>query len=132
MLDARSSHVDATVAAELQRALDEPDPLRGSPSPPPAGPQRSCANPDGLTRTKALGRECTARKLRTRCPAPRTHCATAVWDLPRPMLSPNLVRLNREALVLAEALESTVRLEEHHGNSDLSELDLGEEHASAG
>ena len=33
--------------------------------------------------------------------------------------------------VLAEALESTVRLEEHHGNSDLSELDLGEEHPSA-
>jgi hypothetical protein len=47
------------------------------------------------------------------------------------MLSPNLVRLNRDALVLAEALESTVRLDEHHGNSDLSELDLGEEHASA-
>ena len=44
----------------------------------------------------------------------------------RPMLSPRLTQLNRDAFVLDEALESTVRLEEHRGDSDLAELDLGD------
>jgi hypothetical protein len=49
----------------------------------------------------------------------------------RPMLSPNLAQLNRDAFVLDDALESTVRLDEHRGASELAELDLGEENASA-
>ena len=54
---------------------------------------------------------------------------TAVWQFMRPMLSPNLAQQNRDAFVVDEA-ESTVRLEEHRGDSDLADLALGEEHAS--
>ena len=36
-------HSDAIVDAELQRALDERDPLRGIASSPPAGAPRSCS-----------------------------------------------------------------------------------------
>jgi len=46
------------------------------------------------------------------------------------MLSPNLAQLNRDAFVLDEALESTVRVDEHRGDSELTDLDLGEEDAS--
>ena len=44
---------------------------------------------------------------------------------------PALAQLNRDAFVLDEALESTVRLDEHRGESDLAKLDLGEEDAAA-
>ena len=47
------------------------------------------------------------------------------------MLSPNLAQLNRDAFVLDEALESTVRLDEHRGESDLAGLDLGDEDGRA-
>jgi len=42
------------------------------------------------------------------------------------MLSPNLAQLNRDAFVVDEA-ETTVRLDEHRGDSDLGDLDLGAE-----
>lgn len=45
--------------------------------------------------------------------------------LPRP-----LAQLNRDACVV-DAAESTVRLENHRGESDLAELDLGEPDARA-
>jgi hypothetical protein len=41
------------------------------------------------------------------------------------MLSPSLAQLNRDAFVVDEA-ESSVRLDEHRGDSDLADLDLGE------
>ena len=56
--------------------------------------------------------------------------SAAVWQFMRPMLSPNLAQLNRDAFVLDEALESTVRVDEHRGDSELTDLDLGEEDAS--
>jgi hypothetical protein len=88
-------------------------------------------NPDGVTRTEALGRERIARKLSDSLPGGENPLRAAVWEFMRPMLSPNLAQLNRDAFVLDDALESTVRLEEHRGDSDLGELDLGEEDASA-
>jgi hypothetical protein len=45
------------------------------------------------------------------------------------MLSPNLAQLNRDAFAVDEA-ESSVRLEEHRRDSDLADLELGEEHAA--
>ena len=47
----------------------------------------------------------------------------------RPMLSPALAELNRDAFVIDEQDQSTVR--EHRGDLDLAELDLGEEEAAA-
>jgi hypothetical protein len=88
-------------------------------------------NPDGVTRTKALGRERIARRLSDALPGGENPLRRAVWQLMRPMLSPNLAQLNRDAFVIDEALESTVRLDEHRGESDLGDLDLGDEDASA-
>lgn len=43
------------------------------------------------------------------------------------MLSPNLAELSRDAFVNDTALESTVALNHHRGESNLDELDLGDE-----
>ena len=79
-----------------------------------------------MTRTKTLGRERIARKLQDALPGGENPLRTAVWQLMRPILSPALVELNRDAFVQDTASESTVRLEQHRGDSDLDELDLGE------
>ena len=123
-------HVDAIVAAELQRALDEPDPLHGIAQLTARWGAAFVLNPEGVTRTKALGRERIARKLSDALPGGENVLRAAVWQFMRPMLSPNLAQLNRDAFVLDEALESTVRLEEHRGESDLAALDLGDETAA--
>ena len=80
-----------------------------------------------MTRTKALGRERIARKLPDALPGGENPLRTAVWQLMRPMLSPNLAQLNRDAFVLDQPQHSTVRLDEHHRDSDLDELDLGDD-----
>jgi len=123
-------HTDAIVAAELQRALEEPDPLRGIAQLTARWGAAFVLNPDGVTRTKALGRERIARKLSDALPGGENPLSAAVWQFMRPMLSPNLAQLNRDAFVLDEALESTVRVDEHRGDSELTDLDLGEEDAS--
>jgi hypothetical protein len=124
-------HADAILAAELQRALDEPDPLRGIAQLTARWGAAFVINPAGVTRTKALGRERIARKLSDALPGGENPLRAAVWQFIRPMLSPNLAQLNRDAFVLDDALESTVRLEQHRADSNLDELDLGEENAGA-
>ena len=69
-------------------------------------------NPDGVTRTQALGRERLARKLSNALPGGENPLRAALWEFMPPMLSPHLAQLNRDAFVLDEALKSTVRLEE--------------------
>jgi hypothetical protein len=46
------------------------------------------------------------------------------------LLSPKLAQLNRDAFVVDEA-ETTVRLDEHRGNFDLGDSDLGAEDGNA-
>jgi hypothetical protein len=82
-------------------------------------------NADGVTRTKALGRERLGRKLSDTLPGGENPLRAAVWQFMRPMLSPNLAQLNRDAFVVDEA-ESTVRLEDHRGDSELADLELGD------
>ena len=84
-------HTDAIVAAELQRALDEPDPLRGIAQLGARWAAAFVVNPDGVTRTKALGRERIARKLSDALPGGENPLRAAVWQFMRPMLSPALV-----------------------------------------
>jgi len=45
----------------------------------------------------------------------------------RPMLSPALVELNREAFVIDESADTTVDLDGHRAASDLDELGLDDE-----
>jgi hypothetical protein len=51
----------------------------------------------------------------------------AVWEFMRPMLSPALVALNRDAFVTDEGIETTVDIDAYRAPSDLDELALGDE-----
>ena len=95
----RTEAIDAIVEAELERALAEPDPLRGI-----AALVARCAaafvlDPDGVTRTKVLGSERMSRKLHEALPGGEEPLRAAVWAFLRPMLSPRLVDLHRDAFI---------------------------------
>jgi hypothetical protein len=49
----------------------------------------------------------------------------ALWGFLRPMLSPRLAELHRDAFVVDEADVSTVDLAAYRGDSSLNDLDLG-------
>jgi len=117
-------HPDAIVEAELGRALADPDPLRGVTQLAARLGAAFVLDPAGVTRTKALGTERMARKLADALPA-------GVWELMRPMLSPALVALNRDAFVIQDECETTVDLAGRHASSSLEDIDLDELNAAA-
>ncbi len=84
-------------------------------------------DPAGVTRTKALGSERMASKLRDALPGDDGALRAAVWELMRPMLSPALVELNHDAFVVNESTETTVDLDGHRAASNLDELALDDE-----
>ena len=85
-----------------------------------------------MTRTKALGSERMARKLRDALPGGEQPLRAALWAFMRPILSPRLVELNKDAFVFDAGIESSVDLDAHRADSELDELDLGDdEHAAA-
>jgi hypothetical protein len=84
-------------------------------------------NSDGVARTKALGTERIARKLQDALPGGENPLRAAVWEFMRPMLSPTLAALNRDAFVQDTAPQSTVALDRHRGESSLDELDLDDQ-----
>jgi hypothetical protein len=84
-------------------------------------------DPVGVTRTKALGSERMASKLRDALPGGDGVLRAAVWELMRPMLSPRLVALNRDAFVVDERVVTTVDLDGHRAASDLEDVALDDE-----
>jgi hypothetical protein len=84
-------------------------------------------DPAGVTRTKVLGSERIERKLRDALPGDDGALHGAVWEFMRPMLSPALVELNRDAFVVNESPETTVDLYGYHAASELDELALDDE-----
>ena len=116
--------IDAIVDAELQRALDDPDPLRGIAQLVTRWGAAFLLDPDGVTRTKALGSERMARKLRDALPGGEHPLRAAAWELMRPMLSPRLAALHRDAFITDSATETTVDLAAHRSDSSLDDLDL--------
>ena len=82
-------------------------------------------DPDGVTRTKVLGSERMSRKLHDALPGGDEPLRAAIWAFLRPMLSPRLVDLHRDAFVADDAARSTVDLAAHRGDSTLDDLDLG-------
>ena len=123
---------DAIVDAELQRALADADPLRGIAQLAARWAAAFVLDPAGVTRTKALGSERIERKLRDALPGGDGALRSAVWEFLRPILSPALVGLNRDAFVVNDSAETTVDLEGHRAPSDLDELVLdGESEAEA-
>jgi hypothetical protein len=115
---------DAIVDSELQHALEDPEPLRGIAT----LMSRFCAafvlDPDGVTKTKALGTDRMGRKLRDALPGGAGGLRDAVWQFMSPMLSPRLRELHRDAFVIAQ-LPETVDLQAHRQDSGLEDLDLG-------
>ena len=118
--------LDAITEAELQRALADPDPLRGIAQLAARWAAAFVLDPAGVTRTKALGSERIERKLRDALPGGESALRTAVWEFMRPMLSAALVALNRDTFIVDESAETTVDLGGHRGTSSLEDLDLDE------
>ena len=110
-------HPDAILDAELQHALDDPDPLRGIAQLTARWAAAFVLDPDGITRTKTLGTDRMARKLRDALPGGHTPLRAAVWEFMRPMLSPALAAMHRDAFLTDQAIDTTVRLAEHRGDS---------------
>ena len=117
-------HPDAILDAELQHALDDPDPLRGIAQLTARWGAAFVLDPDGVTRTKTLGSERMDRKLRDALPGGQTALRAALWEFMRPMLSPALAAMHRDAFVSDRAIDTTVRLAEHRGDSALEDLNL--------
>ena len=122
-------HTDAILTAELDRALADPDPLRGIAQLTARWAAAFVLHPDGVTRTKALGTERMARKLSDALPGGDSPLRTAVWEFLRPMLSPTLASLNRDTFINDHSDETTVDLDKHRSASNLDELDLDDPHA---
>jgi len=116
--------VAAILDAELQRALDDKDPLRGIAQLVSRWAAAFVLDPTGVTKTKALGSDRMSRKLLDALPGGDSPLRTAVWEFIRPVLSPHLVALNQDAFVTDDAFASTVDLDEHRKDSSLDDLDL--------
>ena len=119
--------IDEIVDAEVTRALADSDPLRGIAS----IITRLCAafllDPDGVTKTKALGSDRMTRKLQAALPGDADRLREAIWGLMRPILSPRLRELNAPAFVVDPSVRSSVDLDAHRGDSvGLDDLDLGD------
>jgi hypothetical protein len=110
--------------AELQLTPDDPDPLRGIAQLTARWAAAFVLDPDGVTRTKTLGSERMARKLRDALPGGHAPLRAAVWEFMRPMLSPALAAMHHDAFLTDAAIDTTVRLTEHRADSDLDDLDL--------
>ena len=117
---------DAIADAELQRALADSDPLRAIAGLVARWSAAFVLDPDGVTRTKALGSERVARKLRDALPGGQHPLRRAVWEFLRPMLSPRLAELHRDSFVIDDGPPSSVDLAMHRGDSSLEDLDIGE------
>jgi hypothetical protein len=118
-----SSPFDTIVDAELDRALADPDPLRGIARLTARWAAAFVLDPAAVTRTKALGSESMARKLRDALPGGESALRAAVWEFMRPMLSTGLVALNRDVFIIDARVETTVDLDGHRAASDLDEPD---------
>jgi hypothetical protein len=124
-------HPDAIIDAELQRALEAPDPLRGIAQLAARLGAALTLNPAGVTRTKVLGIDRMVRKLGDALPGGDGALRESVWELMRPMLSPALVSLNRDAFVVQGECETTVDLASREAASSLDDLDLDELNSTA-
>lgn len=111
--------VDAIIDAELQRALAEPDPLRGIAALVARFAAAFVLDPDGITRTKPLGHDRMSRKLDEALPGGEDPLRDALWSFLRPTLSPRLADLHRDTFITDTTDRSTVDLDAHRADSDL-------------
>ena len=119
-------HPDAILDAELQqRARATPTRCSGIAQLTARWAAAFVLDPDGITRTKALGsRTHEPASSRDALPGGDAPLRAAVWEFLRPMLSPALAAMHRDAFVSDDTVATTVRLAEHRADSDLDDLDL--------
>ena len=118
--------MQAIVDAELERARNDPDPLRGIATLLARWAAAFLLDPDGVTKTKGFGLDRMGRRLREALPGDADQLRAAVWAFMRPMLSPGLIDTHRDAFVRDGRDSSTVDLQAHRADSPLDELDLGD------
>jgi ParB-like nuclease domain len=123
--------VDAIIQAELERALQEPDPLRGILQIVARFAAAFVLDRNGVTATASLGSTRIASRLARALPDGPGDLRTAIWDLMRPFLSPRMAELNCDDFVLDDTLAPAADLAAHRAASSLDEIDLGEERAAA-
>ena len=80
-------------------------------------------------KTKTLGSERMARKLRGALSGGEQPLRATVWAFMRPILSPRLVALNKDAFVCDAGIESSVG--DRRADSTHDELDLDEDDDAA-
>lgn len=118
---------DAIIAGELQRALEDPDPLKGIWQLVARFGAAFVLDLEGVTKGKALGSHSMERKLREALPGGDSPLRTAIWEFMRPMLSPHLVERNHDAFVSDSGVQSSVDLEAARADTSIDDLDLGED-----
>lgn len=120
--------VPAIVEAELAAALEHRDPLAGITQLLSTFGAAFMLDIDGVPRTKPLGVERMSRKLRDALPSGENPLRSAVWELMRPMLSPRMAQqLHDEFVIDSTDDNSTVDLAAYRADTDLADLDLGED-----
>ena len=124
-------HIDAILDGELQRALEDPDPLHGILQLLSRWAAAFVLDVNGVPATGPLGSGRVARKLARALPEGSSELRTAVWELIRPMLSPHLAELNRDAFLTDDTLAPAADLAVHRAESALADVDLGEERLAA-
>ncbi|MDW5593005.1 hypothetical protein VSS74_01560 [Conexibacter stalactiti] len=123
---------EVIIDAELTRALEHRDPVRGLLSLLARFGAAFVLDPNGVSSSKHLGAARTARHLSEALPGGRSPMRSALWQLMAPMLNPHLTVASRDAFVFDElAGSSTVDLAERARERDLADVDLGDESASA-
>ena len=124
-------HIDTIIEAELARALTDPDPIRGIAQLTARLAAAFLLDPDGVTRTKALGADRMARPLRDALPGGESALRIAVWEFMRPILSPALIALNRDVFLPGADPATTVDLALRRSATRLDDLDLGDPQTEA-
>ena len=75
----------------------------------PAGPPRSSSTPTASPAPRRSAPSAWPASCATRCPAATSRCAPRVWAFLRPMLSPRLTELHRDAFVARRGRSSDRR-----------------------
>lgn len=123
---------EVIVEAELTRALEDRDPVRGLVGLVARWSAAFVIDPDGLSASKHLGAARAARHLREALPGGHGPLRSSLWQLMAPMLNAHLTAVSRDAFVFDDLSAGTVDLTERARERDLAELDLGDsDHAAA-
>lgn len=122
--------IDAILEAEKDRALNASDPMVGIAHLVSRFFAAYMLDVDGVTKTKALGSDRMMRKLREGLPGGNDPMREAAWAFMRPILSQHLAQMHVDAFVMDNGAAGTVDLTEIRGETDLADLDLGDEQAA--